>query len=122
MDLIVKLNLLVLKKIFPMKRIYLILILFFCGCNPTKENNLQYQLSKCETPNVPYGAPAVSARFRVDSTGSIKQIELTHPSGIIEIDRAVIKAIENCRVEVYDKKGDFWIDKNFTWSKNIGRN
>ena len=105
-----------------MKKMYLVLLLIFSGCNQTSENSLQYQMSECAIPNIPYGAPVVKTRFRVDSTGSIKEIVLTHPSGIEEIDKAVIKAIENCRVEMYDKKGDLWIDKNFTWSENIGRN
>ena len=100
---------------------YLVLLLIISGCNQTFENSIQYQVSKCEIPNIPYGAPVVKTRFRVDSTGTIKEIVLTNPSGIEEIDKAVIKSIENCKVEVFDKKTDFWIDKDFTWTRNIGK-
>jgi len=104
-----------------MKIMYLVLLLIISGCNQTFENSIQYQVSKCEIPDIPYGAPVVKTRFRVDSTGTIKEIVLTHPSGIEEIDKAVIKSIENCKVEVFDKRTDFWIDKDFTWTQNIGK-
>ena len=104
-----------------MKITHFVILFIISGCNQTFEKSIQYQVSKCEIPNIPYGAPVVKTRFRVDSTGNIKQIELTHPSGIEEIDKAVIKSIENCKVEVFDKTTDLWIDKDFTWTQNIGK-
>jgi TonB family protein len=104
-----------------MKKICFLLLVFLAACNPLNEINATNTVINCEIPNIPYGAPAVKTKLRVDSNGKVKEVILTHSSGSAEIDQAALKSIETCRIEANSKKDDYWISKDFNWTENIGR-
>ena len=104
-----------------MKKLSLIILLRLLGCNKDVVPTVNYKIFDCIIPNIPYGAPVVKTKFRVDTEGNIKEILLVQSSGVKEIDNAALKAISTCKIDDLKIKSDVWIDKNFTWTENIGK-
>lgn len=97
-------------------------MIFLLGCNQISEGEHSYKVSGCEIPDIPYGAPAVKTRFKVNSEGKIIQVVLIQSSGSARIDQAAIKSVESCTIEIFDKKDEFWIFKDFYWVENFRKN
>jgi hypothetical protein len=108
-------------KYYLMKSIVPIILLLLLGCNKEVSQPTNYKIFNCVVPNIPYGAPVVKTKFRVDIEGNIKEILITQSSGVKEIDDAALISISTCKIGDLKIKSDIWIDKNFTWSENIGR-
>ena len=91
------------------------------GCNNESSKIVNYKLIDCVLPSIPYGAPIVKTKLRVDQLGNIKEILIIQSSGIKEIDLSVLKEVATCKIDIQEAKTEIWIDKTFTWTENIGR-
>ena len=56
------------------KILAIIILLLLGGCNNENSNIVNYKLSECILPSIPYGAPIVKTKLRLDELGNIKEI------------------------------------------------
>jgi len=104
-----------------MKIPILILIILLAGCNTKSTESINYKIIDCVLPNIPYGAPIVKTKLRIDQDGYIREIKIIQSSGISEIDLSITRVLETCKVDIKEVKSDKWIDKTFTWTENIAK-